>query len=332
MSIVKISIVVPVYNTGSMLDRCIKSILNQSMKEIELIIVDDGSTDESPKLCDDFAEEDKRVKVIHKKNEGVSVARNIGIQAAQGEYIGFVDSDDWIDENMYSNMYCGAKKYGADIVMCDATTKYDDKPSEPDTIAQLPGSCILTKTDIYPSLLMEMAGAVWRCIYSRKLLTENNIIFPVGLKFSEDRIFNILAMGECRNLFYTKKSYYYRYVRKGSAVNKYYENMPEMVLDARKRTMEAIDEAWDGDHKYKAMYEDQTAGFALTAINNEFYKDAESSFRQRYNKVKKLCSAPEIINAIAVSGRNDIRSRLIMKKRIFPLCIIAMVLNKRHGR
>ena len=332
LSIVKISVIVPVYNTGPMLERCIKSLLKQSMKEIEIILVDDGSNDDSPKICDRFAEKDKRVKVIHKKNEGVSIARNTGISAAKGAYIGFVDSDDWIDDNMYINLYSKAMETEADIVMCDATTVYDDGKTEQDTITQIKNSTMISKIDITPELLLELAGAAWRCVYRTELIKSNSIEFPDGIKLAEDRIFNILAIGNMKKLAYIKRSYYNRYIRKGSAVNKYYPDMLEVVLQARSGVMNALDAAWKGNIEYKTEYEKQTVAHALAAINNEFYKDAEGSFVHRYKKIKKLCSTPEIRNAIDILNRNDIRSKMIIKKMVFPLCMIAILLNKKYGR
>ena len=114
----KVSIIIPIFNTGTLLNRCVKSVLEQTLTDIEVILVDDGSSDDSGKICDEFAQKDSRVKVIHKSNEGVSVARNTGISVAQGEYIGFVDSDDWIEKDMYQNLYSKAKETNAEIVMC----------------------------------------------------------------------------------------------------------------------------------------------------------------------------------------------------------------------
>lgn len=328
----KISVIVPVYNTGQMLERCIGTILAQTMKEIELIIVDDGSTDESPKICDEFAEKDERVKVIHKQNEGVSIARNTGIQAATGEYIGFVDSDDWIDDSMYSDLYNEARQNNADTVMCDAVTVYDDGSTEQDTITQLQNSIVLNKRDIAPDLLLELAGAAWRCIYKRELIESSTIRFPDGIKLAEDRIFNILAFGQMNKLSYIKKPYYNRYVRKGSAVNKYYPDMLEVILKARSGVMDALDSAWNGDREYKAAYENQTVAHSLAAINNEFYRDAEGSLNHRYKNIKNLCNTPEVRNAIKVTNSSDIRSKLIMRRMALPLCVIATILNKKHGR
>jgi glycosyltransferase involved in cell wall biosynthesis len=328
----KISVIIPIYNTGEHLKRCIASVTEQSLKNIEIILVDDGSTDNSGSICDEYAKKDNRITVIHKKNEGVSIARNTGIEKASGEFIGFVDSDDWIDKEMYSDLYDAAVRNDADIVMCDATTKYDTKPDEADTITQLPESIILNKKNIAPSLLMEMAGAAWRCIYRKELLKDNNIVFPINLKFSEDRIFNILAFGYADSIYYIKKSYYNRYIRKGSAVSKYYDNMIDIVLDARQRIRSAVDSAWNGNKAYKDMYENQIIGLSYTAINNIFYKDSPLSFKESYNAVKDICGRKELVNALKTVNRNDLRARLILRKQVMALCVLAKILNKKYGR
>ena len=100
-----ISIIVPIYNIAEYASECIQSLINQTYKNIEIILVDDGSTDHSPVICDEFAEQDERIKVIHKRNGGLSDARNAGLDVATGEYIGFVDGDDWVDEDMYETLY-----------------------------------------------------------------------------------------------------------------------------------------------------------------------------------------------------------------------------------
>ena len=315
----KVSIIIPIFNTGTLLRRCVESVLRQTLADIEVILVDDGSTDDSGRICDELEREDSRVIVVHKENEGVSIARNKGIEIAKGEYIGFVDSDDWIEKEMYCDLYDKAKETGAEIVMCDAVTKYDGKNDEEDTISQLEKNRFLKKADIYPKLLMEIAGSACRCIYKRELLYEYNINFPVGLKFSEDRIFNILAIGHSSGLYYIKKAYYNRYIRKGSAVNKYYENMIDIALDARNRTMQAIDNAWEGNKEYKKVYENQTVGFALTAINNEFYKNSKGTFVNKYNNIKKICKNTEIRNAIKVTETRDIRAIFMLHNLIIPL-------------
>lgn len=113
-----ISVIVPVYNVEKYLDKCVDSIVNQTYKNLEIILVDDGSPDNCPKMCDDWARKDKRIRVIHKKNGGVSSARNLGINNANGECIGFVDSDDWIEKKYIQKLYETLIQEGADIALC----------------------------------------------------------------------------------------------------------------------------------------------------------------------------------------------------------------------
>ena len=117
---VKISIVIPIYNAEDHLQRCVDSVLNQTEKNIEIILVDDGSKDNSIEICKNYLNQDKRVQLIHQENSGVSAARNRGIEQACGEYIGFIDSDDWIEPNMYECLLREANQASADIVICDA--------------------------------------------------------------------------------------------------------------------------------------------------------------------------------------------------------------------
>lgn len=120
----EISIVVPVYNMERYLTQCVESILAQTFTNWELLLVDDGSTDNSGKMCDEWSKQDNRVKVIHKENTGQADSRNIALKNARGRYIGFVDSDDWIEPNMYETMYSVATQQDADIVICGYADEY----------------------------------------------------------------------------------------------------------------------------------------------------------------------------------------------------------------
>lgn len=124
-----ISVIVPVYKVEKYLDRCIQSILNQTYANLEVILVDDGSPDKSPQICDEYALKDGRLKVIHKENGGLSSARNAGLDVAKGEYIAFVDSDDWIDNQMYSKLMNVIQVQNSDIACCSFSYVYDNEDS-----------------------------------------------------------------------------------------------------------------------------------------------------------------------------------------------------------
>lgn len=124
-----VSIIIPVYNVENYLEKCIESVINQDYSNLQIILVDDGSIDKSGKICDKYANRDSRIEVVHKKNGGLSAARNTGLELANGDFIAFVDSDDYISKNMYADMIAAADKYGADVVRCGIKGVYlDDNP------------------------------------------------------------------------------------------------------------------------------------------------------------------------------------------------------------
>lgn len=172
-----ISIIIPVYNVAPFLSQCIQSVLDQTYTHLEVIIVDDGSTDESPAICDKFAKLDTRIKVIHKKNGGQSDARNAGLDIASGDLIGFVDSDDWIENDMYETLYNLLSKYQADISACAHYIEYGTKIK-----AAFESKEIITfnHKDAMMALIKDkiIRNYVWEKLYKRELF--NNLRFPMG--------------------------------------------------------------------------------------------------------------------------------------------------------
>lgn len=335
MENIKISIIVPVYNAEQFLFRCVDSILSQTERCLELILVDDGSKDNSGAICDEYAKRDNRVKVIHQKNAGVSAARNNGISAAAGEYIGFVDSDDWIEPDMFERLLLEARKTGADVVMCDATTVYDDGRTQADTITQLSENRILQKCDFPPSLLLEMAGSAWRCIYKNDRYSDKlrkyPLTFPLGVKFSEDRIFNLYAFGQANQIAYIRESFYNRYMNTESAVHRFHEDYFEAYKKAADSIEQAIRCAWDDNTKLQKAYLGQFIGGALGAICNYYYKTSTLSAKERKNMVRALCDDRQLRTAIEVYGP-DRKSQWILDRKYSMLIAYARLANLKHGR
>lgn len=200
----KVSIIVPIYNTAKYLDRCILSILNQTLKEIEIILVDDESPDDAPVMCEEYAKKDKRIKVIHKKNGGLGLARNSGMKIATGEYVAFLDSDDYVLADMYEKLYICAKKHNSDTCFCGCGVDYGNHNIEKNYFAL--GECYYNNnSDILKNILYNALGAkpeahsdnvlgmqVWRGLYSLDLIKENKIKFCSERDFiCEDAIFHI---------------------------------------------------------------------------------------------------------------------------------------------
>lgn len=331
----RISIIIPVYDAEEKLMKCVDSIICQTQQDLEIILVDDGSTDGSLDICRKYAKMDCRVKVIHQNNAGVSAARNQGIAIALGKYIGFVDSDDWIEPDMFERLLQEAENTGADVVMCDATTVYDDGRTQVDTITQLSGNVILEKSDFTPSLLLEMAGSAWRCIYKNDRyndkLRKYPLTFPLGVKFSEDRIFNLYAFGHANKVSYLKESYYNRFMNVKSAVHRFHPDYFEAYKKAANGIEQAIRRVWEDDAELQKAYLNQFIGGAVGAICNYYYKTSPLSGAERKDAVKKMCEDRQLRKAIKTYGA-DRKSQWILDRKYVLLIIYANLANLKHGR
>lgn len=314
----KISIIIPVYNTGKYLHRCIGSILNQTYKDLEVIVVDDGSKAQTAQICDQLAESDSRVKVYHKHNEGVSVARNFGLSKATGEYIGFVDSDDWIDSKMYERMVSHMIKESADVVYCDALTVWDDIKKELDTFS-IPSSEKINRSDISPSVLFEIAGSVCRGLYKSQILKD--IIFPVGLKFSEDRYFNLQVLSAVNSISYLKAPLYYRYMREDSCVNSFHPDAVEVASKGFDLMAEYADRYWGRDYydEYRRKQIASYTGLLYSALH------CNKGLIGTYKEVRKIASNPELHTYIEHYGTSDKRLQLAKAKCYFILFILIYI-------
>ena len=325
------SIIIPVYNCESTIDSCIDSILAQTEREIEVILVDDGSTDGSGAVCDEYGARDPRIRVIHQVNSGVSAARNAGIDAACGDYIGFVDGDDWIAPNMYERLLREAERTEADVVMCDAVTVFSHGRTRADTISWVPENTVLEKTDLKPSVLLEMAGSVWRCIYRRKTLDAFGLRFPLGLKFSEDRVFNLYAFGNANKVAYVKEAYYYHCMHAESAVHRFHRDYFEACKRAAAAIEQAIRSAWGDDASLQRAYLGQLIAGAETAVCNYYYRTSPMDRRERAQALRRLCDDELLREAIRRYGP-DMKSRWILERRYLLLVLYARLANLRHGR
>lgn len=212
----QISVIVPVYKAELYLEQCVQSILNQTFSDLELILVDDGSPDSCPEMCDKYAAMDSRVHVIHKNNAGVAIARNTGIEQAIAKYITFVDSDDYIDPEMYGSMMENAVKYDCDVVMCDCLKEFPNR-SEPYTHEIRPGFYDKNqlREEYYPHLLMmenvEYPATISNCLMLFKRETARNIRYLPKIRFSEDLLFGAQLLYSSDSFYYMKGENFYHY-------------------------------------------------------------------------------------------------------------------------
>ena len=203
----EVSIIVPVYNVEKYLRTCLDSILHQTFQDFELILVDDGSTDLSGHICDEYAAKDDRIIVIHKQNEGVARARNSALDVATGDYISFVDSDDWLSEDAYEYYIENIKKYKADCIVGGCQAVIDRKGNLEYLDKKIEDAKCLTSTGAMKSVLRD-GSAIWNRLFTKKIFGE--LRFPVG-RINDDEVTVLHAYALCnRVVFLGKITYYYR--------------------------------------------------------------------------------------------------------------------------
>ena len=222
-----ISVIVPIFNAEKYLHRCIKRILAQDYTDYELLLIDDGSTDNSGTICDEYAIKDNRIRVFHKENGGVSSARNWGLDNAIGEYIMFVDSDDYMLPGMLEVMVSTLKAKSADLVVC-GTTETGGGYWRP--IADVDYSINQLKENFVSLLHTELLSPPWNKIYKKEIIGSNR--FCEDISFGEDLLFNIQYLEKCENIFLIKESpFYHEKENENSLVVKFNRNR---LLDIEK--------------------------------------------------------------------------------------------------
>ena len=223
---VKVSVIIPLYNVENYLKQCLDSVVNQTLKEIEIICINDGSTDNSKQILEDYARKDDRIKIINRKNSGQGVARNVGIKYAKGEYIGFVDSDDWVDRTMFEKLYENAKIHKSDIVMCpiqivnENNVELDSLPYyNLDCFNQDFDNCVFdyTKTKDF---ILKIAVNAYNKIYRTEFITEISAEFPEGLIFEDNPFFYHTFLKAKISTLIRDYLYFHRVNRTDSTISK----------------------------------------------------------------------------------------------------------------
>lgn len=219
MELPLISVIVPIYKVEPYFDKCISSIVNQTYTNLEIILVDDGSPDQCPQMCDAWAEKDARIRVIHKENGGLSDARNAGMAVATGELMTFVDSDDWIDPDMYKHLYQRMVEDYSDIAACGVQMVWED--GTPPRILTRMGNHVLSKEEAMQAIIEEswLKQPVWYKLYKTNLIKD--ILFPVG-KYHEDVFWSYQAVDRANKISVSDHVGYYYLQRNGSIMGEEY--------------------------------------------------------------------------------------------------------------
>jgi len=209
-----ISVIVPIFNVEQYLEKCINSLINQTYKNIEIILVDDGSTDKSSKICDKYASQDNRIKVIHKQNGGISSARNTGMNIAKGKYYSFVDADDMVANDFYESLYTLLKKYNADISVCDYIRIYDyefDIPEIQEVVTEYTND---TFAPLFNLKTHPYAVMIWNKLYIRDLF--DGIEFLEGMVHEDEELTYRVCDKSKKIVFTNRQLYYYNQFNQSS--------------------------------------------------------------------------------------------------------------------
>lgn len=208
----KISVIIPVFNAEVYLKRCLDSVINQTYRNLEIILINDGSTDSSDKICDEYKQKDNRIIVIHQENKGQSAARNKGLDISTGDFVGFVDADDFIDEKMYEKLMYSLKD--RDLAICDYQLIKSNLSYKLDSSESI-STVLFTYNQIWEEILIRLNNAVWNKLFKRKLI--NQLRFREDLHHGEDMMFNLEYLINCSSAVMVKQTLYY-YCRNASSV------------------------------------------------------------------------------------------------------------------
>lgn len=306
----KISVIIPVYNTGKYLAKCVNSILCQTYQNLEILIIDDGSEEYTAAVCDELSKKDSRISVFHKQNEGVSVARNFGIEKATGEYIGFVDSDDWVDNDMYGSMLSVMQKYNADIVYCEMKVISNDKIVENEGVVGVRRNVLVFDSrKIYSDTLCLIAGSACVALYRNSIV--ENLNFPEKLKFSEDRYFNLQAIAKSGSICYLKRSLYNRFVRMGSCVNSYHSDGVAVIKRAYDLIFPFVADTWGNDYLRPFKY--QKANSYMAVLYGVL--KSKKSICSKFKEIFRIASDEDFQLLLHDIKPQDIRFKLILEHR-----------------
>lgn len=272
-----ISVIVPIYKVEKYIDRCVDSILAQSFADFELILVDDGSPDKCPQICDEYAKKDSRIRVIHKENGGLSDARNAGIDIAEGEWLAFIDSDDYVHEDYLKSMYNAAIENNADLAVCDFVRVNDDEE-------------VIEDEHRFDELVTEDKNAMfehlysnwrirpaWNKLYRKEIFSELRFAFG---KIHEDEFAIHHVLWNCGKLAVIKDGLYYYRIRQNSIMT---TESPKSRLDG----LEAILEQYEFCAERKVITDEYVTGIEYMNSVIDMEKRMDEQSKPRYKELKK---------------------------------------------
>ena len=299
-----ISVIIPVYNSSAYLPRCIDSLIAQTLPDIELIFVDDGSSDNSLEILRNYQNSYSSIYVHSQANQGPSAARNVGLCCATGKYIAFVDSDDWVSPQMYSILYELAEQYHADMVMCgyNEIRKGHRRERIPDIAFEYSNNA----DEIFHDVLLQMIenqseniprtvlmGTVFRSLYKKSIITNSNLLFDTKVSLMEDKLFNIKYISNIKSIAISKECLYNYELTNDSSTTRYYQNDLNNNIMAYNIMSDIIYEYFHNYHSY------ENAVNCLNVLRRHLGEACITNICKNANKkmmTEKLREIDEVIN------------------------------------
>lgn len=306
----KISIIVPVYNSQKYLESCLESLIKQTYDNYEVILVNDGSTDQSLDICKLFEEKSEKVKIINQQNSGVSCARNKGLEQATGKYVMFVDADDWIDQEMLYQLAIQVMQTEADFVMCNLIREYSTK-SEP-ILSGFKSSTILEHHEIEEQLILGLIekkegdlqhilapfrGPVAK-LYDLELIRKHQLKFDDQLIIGEDFLFNLQYLKYCKKALILEDFYYHYRANESSITRRYKEACWPNIYKVTLQKIEEFIQENDYNELAKQQFSQLVIKYYLICLDNELRIENSHVLRKQIQHIKEMCEDAYIIESL----------------------------------
>lgn len=329
----KVSIIVPVYNVGNDLIACIESIIAQTYKSWELWLIDDGSSDGSSELCDEYGNKDNRINVWHKKNAGVSAARNSGLSCATGEYVLFVDGDDYLQEDALEILMNAAKSVEADMVICG----FNYWVMHDKTVVKNLPTCSFEGNgrDFFEKhfadfFQKEIFNPPWNKLIRRSVLEENKIRFNECFSICEDMSFSIQTLENCDKIVVLQEALYnYIYKEQGNLVHKFHEN----YYEALSFFDECISKYMKKNHAEEHIKYGMQEFFAKKTLMylRKIYRNSNYKNKKKYHELRRICEDKRFRQYIKKMKNFDGKKKIVLlciKYRLYILLNLIYLLTK----
>lgn len=299
----KFSIVVPVYKAEKYVSACIESIVNQTYNNLEIILVDDGSPDNCPAICDEWAAKDSRIKVIHKKNEGSVAARKTGFSAATGDYVGFADCDDWIDKDMYQKIYDSLKKYNSDCVITQFYFAFADRNLKSDYLLD---KAFYSREDIEKSIFPNMVFKgqyyrfgifpnCWSKVFKREIIEKHIYDVDNKIRMGDDAAFVFPCLMECSSISFIDEPLYYYRQNPESMTATYDTTLPETYYLPYKAVLDKSERLGVDLSKQLPYYLLYMVNFT---VRNEMLKPNSQTVKNTKKVFKEILANPFVIESM----------------------------------